>query len=231
MVAWAAAAGAAGVDESALEAADDAEDSKAALVALVLEHESAGNAAAQDGPAGPLLSALTAGGEAAAEAVSAALEHAVDVLEQLSMSSPRKSRRPILDLTDTIEELCESMADTWCDGLSACGADDLSALSDQLVSVQGLSAVQASASDAVSLVSDVVSSLRRCGSAAGQCASCLSAASDVDEAARLRVLECVRGLSCARLECVSADESAAFTAVCEHVLSRSSELSLSLIHI
>eukprot|EP01045_Picozoa_sp_COSAG04_P047263 COSAG04_NODE_17550_length_466_cov_0.831063_1_plen_147_part_01 len=147
----------------------------------------------------------------------------MDVLEQPSMSSPRKSRRPILDLTDSVEELCGSVDGAWCDGLSVCGADDLSALSDQLVSVQGLSAVQTSSSDAVSLVplvSDVVSSLRRCGSAVVQCTSLLSAG--VDEAARLRVLECVHGLSCDRLECVSADESAAFTAVCEHVLSRSS---------
>ena len=54
------------VDESALEAADDAEDSRAALVALVLEQEAAGSAAAGDrarvGPAGRMFSALKAGG-------------------------------------------------------------------------------------------------------------------------------------------------------------------------
>ena len=100
------------------------------------------------------------------------------------------------------------MDGAWCDGLSACGADNLSELSDQLVSVQDLSAEQAAASDAVSMVSDVVSSLRRCGSAAGQCASLLSAASDVNEAARMRVLESVRGLSCDLLvvEVRAADE-------------------------
>eukprot|EP01045_Picozoa_sp_COSAG04_P026346 COSAG04_NODE_3641_length_2648_cov_2.033739_1_plen_812_part_10 len=203
----------AGVDAEAIADADDAEDVKGEVIRLVLEAQEPGQATD-----GPLLAALRGRGGAAADALTAVLDHALDVLEQLSFSSPRKSRRPILDLTEAVEALCESVDAAWCDGLSACDAAELSALSEQLVSVRGLSADQAAGAGAVTTISDAVSSLRRCGSPAVQCTSSLSSATEADEAARLRVLECVRGLSTDRLECASADESAAFTAVCDHVL-------------
>ena len=124
---------AAGVDESAQEqAADDAEDSKAALVALVLEQEAGGAAAAggrpRDGPAGRTVSALNAGGETAADALSGALDHAMDVLEQLSVSSPRKSRRSVFELMESVDELSELMDSEWCDGVSRCSSERLEAL-------------------------------------------------------------------------------------------------------
>ena len=106
-------------------------------------------------------------------------------------------------------EVLEAVDGAWCDGLSTYGADELAALSDLLVSVQGLSVDQSSATatNAVDVVSHAVSSLRRCGGVVLQCTSALSSMSEASEAARLRVLECVRGLSCDHLDSASADAS------------------------
>ena len=87
-----------------------------------------------------MLSALRVGGDSAVEALSAALDHAMDVLEQLSVSSPRKSRRSVLELMDATESLAESIDGAWCDGLSVCSSAELSALADVMASVRGLGA-------------------------------------------------------------------------------------------
>eukprot|EP01043_Picozoa_sp_COSAG02_P104325 COSAG02_NODE_40316_length_407_cov_0.412338_1_plen_116_part_01 len=76
-----------GADTDAVEDAMDGDDPKASLIALIVEVTSS------RGPAERILSALQAGGETAADALTAVLDHAMDVLEQQSMSSPRKSRK------------------------------------------------------------------------------------------------------------------------------------------
>ena len=129
----------------------DADDPKTSLIALIVE------LASSRGPADPVLSALTTGGETAADALAAVLDHAMDVLDQLSASSPRKSRRAMRDLLDSVEELSDCMDEDWCDGVSRCSAERLGALASQIVAVQGLVADQG-ASDCVLLVSSLVSS-------------------------------------------------------------------------
>ena len=123
-----------GVSNDAVDDAMDGDDPKAALIALIVE------AASSRGPSDRVLSALSTGGEAAVDALSAVLDHALDVLEQLSVSSPRKSRRSVLELMDATESLAESIDGAWCDGLSVCAPAELSALADVMASVRGLGA-------------------------------------------------------------------------------------------
>ena len=137
------------------------------------------------------------------DALSTVLDHAMDVLEQLSASSPRKSRRAMRDLLDSVEELSDSVDEEWCGGVSRCGSNRLEALASQMLAVQGLTADQA-APDCVSLVSSLLESLRECGSVAVQCESVVLSV-QAGETARLGALDCVRGLSPASIggcECV-----------------------------
>ena len=77
----------------------DGDDPKSLLIALIVE------VASSRGPADKLLSALKPGGETAMDALAAVLDHAMDVLEQLSVSSPRKSRKAVRELLERVEFL------------------------------------------------------------------------------------------------------------------------------
>ncbi len=137
-------------------------------------------------------------------AISAVLDHAMNVLDQLSSSAPRKSRRAMRDILDSVEDAAESVDEDLCDGVSRCGSDRLESLASQMLAVQGLEPDQA-ASDCVSLVSSLLDAIRECGSVAVQCESMLSVGSD--EEARLGAMEFVRGLSPAPSEAVDAAEA------------------------
>ena len=102
---------------------------------------------------------------------------AMDALDKLSASLPRKYRKSVRELLDSVEELSESVDDAWCDGVSRCSPDRLEALASQMLAVQGLTADRA-ASDCVSAVSSLLEAIRECGSVAVQCESVLSAESD-----------------------------------------------------
>eukprot|EP01045_Picozoa_sp_COSAG04_P027049 COSAG04_NODE_3884_length_2450_cov_5.538069_1_plen_816_part_11 len=201
-----------GVSADAVDAAMDGDDPKTSLIALIVE------LASSRGPADRVLSALTTGGETAADALSAVLEHAMGVLEQLSASSPRKSRRAIRDLLDSVEELSDSVDEEWCDDVSRCSSERLEALASQIVAVQGLLADQA-ASECVSLVSSLLEAIRECGSVVVQCESVLAVDAGSDESARLGALECVRGLSPASLGHVSGSEASLFGVLKDHLCS------------
>ena len=108
-----------GVSTEALEDAMDADDPKGEVIAAIVQ------IALSRGPADQLLSAVQAGGETAADAVSSVLDHAMDVLEQLSVSSPRKSRKSVRKSLESVEELAERMDSAWCDGVSRCSPDRL----------------------------------------------------------------------------------------------------------
>eukprot|EP01046_Picozoa_sp_COSAG06_P051559 COSAG06_NODE_8440_length_2172_cov_11.197781_3_plen_352_part_01 len=208
-----------GLDDDAVEDALDEEHPKAALIDLVFEH------AARRGPAERALSALEAGGEACAVMVGDVLDHALDLLEALMLSSPRKARRPLLEAAERVEAARERVEDAaWCDGVSRCGRDELDRLSGVVVCVRGLSS-SSDASEASSAVISLVECLDRCGSVVVQSVGVLSAAAagtGTDDASGsagvLRALESLRGLSEARMESVCADEAAAFEAV-QHRLS------------
>ena len=186
-----------GVSPEAIDDAMDGSDPKSSLVALIVDVTS------MRGPADRMVMALCAGGESAADALTGALDHAMDVLEHLSVSSPRKSRKSVRELLESFEELSESVDESWCDGVSRCGSDRLEALASDVVSVLGVASGECGA-ECVSLVSSLLDSLRECGSVAVQCESLLGAGVGSEEGARLSALECVRGLSPAWLGRVDA---------------------------
>eukprot|EP01043_Picozoa_sp_COSAG02_P074068 COSAG02_NODE_14664_length_1250_cov_1.370113_1_plen_295_part_01 len=153
-------AASAGIAEDHIDATYDADDPKAALVELLLRvgarsssGSDGGNAAylpddessttvtlpSELAPVEQMLSVLLGGGDTCADMVAAVLEHGMNVLERVSASSPRKTRRSLRDLSDRAEFVLESVDAEWCDGLSRCSEDEMRRLSSLLVSVRGLS--------------------------------------------------------------------------------------------
>jgi hypothetical protein len=196
-----------GVDPARIDAALDADDSKQALIDLVVECES------KRGPEERIVSCLAEGGAACAAMVMDALEDGMDVLEQLSMSSPRKSRKALLETMERVEALMDDVDEAWCNGMCRCGEAELGCLSGQLMSVRELSSTSSvsSASDAVVCLMD---GLDRCGSAVLQSLAVLRAGgTGGGSGAVLGALSVLRGLGEDRLEVVSVDECAAFDAV------------------
>eukprot|EP01046_Picozoa_sp_COSAG06_P045745 COSAG06_NODE_6372_length_2961_cov_127.651992_1_plen_781_part_10 len=236
-------AASAGIAEDQIDATYDANDPKAALVELLLRVEARSSSGGSDGgnaahlpddessttvtlpsemaPAEQMLSVLLGGGDTCADMVTGALERGMDVLEQVSASSPRKSRRSLRDLSDRAECVLESVDAEWCDGVCRCGEDEMGQLCSLLVSVRGLSS-----SSGVSEMSDAVTALLecldRCGSVAVQSIAVLSGGSDASDPSSssssvLSALESLRCLSDERLDGVDADEAAAYEAVLGHL--------------
>ena len=123
-----------GLDTDAVEDAMDGDDPKSSLIGLIVE------LALSRGPGDRLLSALTAGGEATAEVLSAVLDHAMDMLDQVSSSSPRKSRKAVRSLLESVEGILEGLDAEWCDGVSRCDFERLKGLAAESSAVQGLKA-------------------------------------------------------------------------------------------
>eukprot|EP01046_Picozoa_sp_COSAG06_P021539 COSAG06_NODE_1624_length_8892_cov_3872.704424_2_plen_1157_part_00 len=204
----------AGASEESVEDAMESADQKASLIGLIVDIES------RRGPADHIRSCLEGGGEACAEMISDVLDHAMDVLEGLSVSSPRKYRKGLLETMEHVESVLEAVTVEWCDGVSRCGPDELEQLCSLLVSVRGLSS-----SSGVSSVSDAVTALLecldRCGSVVVQSMAVLSGGSDASDSSSsssvLSALESLRCLSDERLNAVSADEAAAYEAVLGHL--------------
>ena len=124
-----------GVDADAVEDALDEDSPKAALIDLIVA------AVQQRGPADRLLSCLSGGGDAAADAIGRVLESAMHVFEQLSVTSPRRSRKTVREALESLESACEMVDGAWCDEMTACGDDELSVLVDHLLSVEGLAVI------------------------------------------------------------------------------------------
>eukprot|EP01046_Picozoa_sp_COSAG06_P021538 COSAG06_NODE_1624_length_8892_cov_3872.704424_1_plen_1008_part_10 len=204
----------AGAAESSMEDAMDSSDPKASLIGLIVDVES------RRGPADRIRSCLEGGGEACAEMISDVLDHAMEVLEGLSVSSPRKSRKGLFETMEHVESRLETVVDAgWCDGVCRCGEEEMGRLSSLLVSARELSS-----SSGVSETSDAVTALLecldRCGSVVVQSMAVLcggSDASDPSSSSVLSALESLRCLSDERLSDVSADEAAAYEAVLGHL--------------
>ena len=79
-----------GVDAESVDDAMDADDAKSAVIGLIVAIESS------RGPADRVVSSLEAGGgEPCVETLSGVLDHAMSVLEHLSVSCVRKSRKAV----------------------------------------------------------------------------------------------------------------------------------------
>ena len=66
--------------------------------------------------------------------LSGVLGHAMDVLEDPSTASPRKARKDLLALIESVESMLESVDAEWCDGVSRCSRDEIDRLSSLLLS-------------------------------------------------------------------------------------------------
>ena len=196
-----------GVDAESVEEAMDADDGRSALIALIVNIESS------RGPAERMVSALEGGGEASADIVIGVLDHTMSVLEHLSVSCARKSRKVVRALLERTEAAAEVVDAEWCDGVSLCSVEDLETLGSLLISAQGVSVEGHEVSEVSSAVDALLDCMSRCGSTVLQSVSTLmrsrSDDAEMSGSALLGALESLRGLSESRLESVCADEAAA----------------------
>eukprot|EP01050_Picozoa_sp_SAG11_P034911 SAG11_NODE_12536_length_698_cov_1.186978_2_plen_102_part_01 len=87
----------AGVSEEAVDEAEDAEDEKAALIELIVcRHREVGES-------GRVRAVLEGGGEEALELVASVLEQAMEMLEVLASSTPRKDRKAVREVLERAE--------------------------------------------------------------------------------------------------------------------------------
>ena len=122
-----------GVGSDVVEDALDHDQPRIALVELLIEHQKEAGAAAG------VRWDLEKGGEEALAAMRACLEHAVEVLDGLSMSLARKDRKSTLELLDRVETVSQEVVDArWCDGLAQCGDAAMEKLASSVVAVMGL---------------------------------------------------------------------------------------------
>jgi hypothetical protein len=151
-----------GVTVESVEDAMESADPKASLIDVILEVES------RRGPNDRVQSCLEGGGDGCAEMITGMLDHAMDVLEGLSVSSPRRSRKGLLEVMERAESTVDGVVDAeWCDGVCRCGEDEMGRLSSLLVSVRELTS-SSGASEACDAVTAVLDCLDRCGSAVVQ---------------------------------------------------------------
>ena len=107
-----------------------------------------------------LRAALCGGGDASA--VVSVLEHGLEVLEALSMSSPRKQRKPVRLVCERVEGLLEDNLDDVLAQLSMCGASsELETLIQSLCDVSVLCVGEAGA-ECVETVGMALDELARC---------------------------------------------------------------------
>eukprot|EP01043_Picozoa_sp_COSAG02_P074642 COSAG02_NODE_15035_length_1210_cov_8.403240_1_plen_193_part_10 len=85
-----------GIGHGTVEDAMETDDSKSVLIKLIVDLES------KRGPAERMMVSLRAGGTACAEMLHGVLDDAMDVLEQLSVSSPRKGRKALLTIMERV---------------------------------------------------------------------------------------------------------------------------------
>ena len=96
----------AGVSGDVVEEARDADDPKAALMSLLVRRQ------VEAGSSAGLLLAISAGGESAVLMLVSVLEHASDVLDALSSSMPRRSRKAVLEVLTQVESVYESVPES-----------------------------------------------------------------------------------------------------------------------
>eukprot|EP01046_Picozoa_sp_COSAG06_P015371 COSAG06_NODE_982_length_11218_cov_22.274845_1_plen_1477_part_00 len=144
------------IDAEALQRALGSDGAEAAVLRLLPA------AAAAEGSSDPVLASLQAGGKSLSDLVSNVLEGAVEVLEQHTIASPRKARRPVRDIIDRAEAALDSMDDAWCDAVSR--SDELSRLAQLLAHVQS-STAESSGPGTSTGMAELLDCLDQCASA------------------------------------------------------------------
>eukprot|EP01045_Picozoa_sp_COSAG04_P023830 COSAG04_NODE_2892_length_3413_cov_210.165661_2_plen_503_part_01 len=205
----------AGLDAEAVADAMDSDDPKASLIGLIME------VASSRGPTERIAFALQAGGDTAADALTAVLDHAIEAIDRHALSSPRRPRKPLMELMDRADSAAESIDAAWCDRVSA-DANGVEELSGHMAIVEGLDVASSDVSDAVSSVTSLLDCVNRCGSVVLRSTHVLSCNS-ADTDGRLAALESLCNLSEGRQAEINDGEVSAFGCVKE--LLRSLDLS------
>eukprot|EP01046_Picozoa_sp_COSAG06_P031745 COSAG06_NODE_3118_length_5830_cov_5.051649_1_plen_307_part_10 len=155
-----------GADE---EAVDDAVDAgKARVIALITQHATA---SAAHGSAKRIAASLASGGEKSAELIVGVLETAIERVEQLALSSPRKTRRSLVAVSERAESALAVVGAEWGDGAARCSRDSagLEHLANAIVAVQKvLASTSATDSDpetARAVLAELLDRLEQCGGA------------------------------------------------------------------
>eukprot|EP01051_Picozoa_sp_SAG22_P004369 SAG22_NODE_231_length_14551_cov_22.298090_19_plen_595_part_00 len=211
---------AAGVDDDAVF---DSDDPKAALVALLVQRRR------ELGALGDVLPALAAGGEEADSVLGACLEHAVEVLDSLSVSLSRRERKSVMELLDRVEGVASGVVDAeWCEGLVRCSRSELERLGSSVVDVATLviggggggggggGEAPSSSGAVVSAVLELLTCVERCGSTVLRALAVLSGGEQSEEVLVI-ALEALRLMSDDHQESVSVDEVAAGIAILPHM--------------
>ena len=135
---------------------------KGKALAIVQTMESALSASAVCTLPEELLPLLQSGGDEAEDNLAAALEHALQVLEGLPMSTPRKARKAARALCERVETaLDDKVKGDLVRQLALCEVSELIPLATALVKVQGLRVGESG----IECVEAFLDELSRCGDA------------------------------------------------------------------
>eukprot|EP01050_Picozoa_sp_SAG11_P011512 SAG11_NODE_1224_length_5481_cov_3.755853_1_plen_658_part_00 len=157
-----------------------------------------------------------AGGSETVQLVVSVLEHAADLLEGVSSSTPRKGRKAVREVLERVEAMAETVDSEWAKDVSRCGGADLEKLASMLRSVRELATGECGGAAVVERVSELLECLVRCGSAVLQSVAVLEAEeSERDD--RVLALEVLRGLGDGLQEVASSEEVSAVSVVLLHM--------------
>ena len=196
-----------GASQAELDAADDDDSPRDALIAIIASRASA---AEPEQAQQSSLQRLQAGGTVAAELVESAVEGAVARLERCARDEGREARRSLRALAERAETLLDTIDDGWCDGAARCSSGDLAQLCSLLEGVDAVSA------DLPSALCALLDWLDHCGSTAVQTAAALGAGAPDERQGE--ALAALRELPRGALDAPSAAEVAVFASVYELML-------------
>ena len=142
------------------------------------------------GSAEELVEVLKTGAEEAEIALATALEHALQALETLPASTPRKARKAARRICERVEAALEEVEGARAKQLSMCEATELLTLATLLCEVRGL-AVGESGAECVEVMGTLLDELDRCCDAVVGASRLLLSTESSD---RMRGLTVLRGL-------------------------------------
>ena len=85
-----------------------------------------------------MLAQLRAGGEESETMLQSFLERSLEMLDRVSLGTPRKGRKALATLSERVEDVLESVDEALVLQLAACGVHELEALRDAVCSVERL---------------------------------------------------------------------------------------------
>ena len=165
-------------------------------------------------PAERLLAQLKAGADECEAMLTAVAEHALEVLEMLQNTTPRKRRKPLKTQCERIEVFIDAVDGDLVERLALCEAAELERLSEHLRLVHGREADR-DGEGCLAAAADMMSELERCGDKVVGASRRLQS---MESEQRMRGLQTLRQLPLEVLEAGVEAEAAAAAVVCELVI-------------